>query len=717
MRVGFLAPEVILVFPLALAVCGVLLRRGEARREALRSLIGFSKGIGGSRQRILAPLFLLFFGLAALARPYTGYRDIEVPVVGGDLMVVLDVSLSMQAADAPPSRIEAAKRKILDLIDWVGHRFPGTRVGITLFAGSAHLYAPLTSDYNVIRQFTQAINSSFVTRGGSGLAVAINKAIQSLEESGAASPIIVLLSDGEDRSFDQKRLKKKSHKAVPSMLTLGIGSHDGAPIPTEDGHYLRDRNGNTVISRLDDAPLSRIAEAFQGRYQSVGTTDDDFSSFLTEKLVPLSSLSNARTGDSPTENLRIYDEVGPYLCLSALIGLIVLILIGKHHCLALVLLCLYSLCARAEEPTVSPPLANTEQKDITARDAYRAYLGGDYVSAADGFRSARKADPTNLDLLQAEASTAFRLKQFGPAERLFGELARKTPRARQRFEARYNRGNALLAAREYKKAIESYDEALSLIPNDVATIGNKELASQLLLQEQQQQQQQQQNKGQEKNNQKHEKNTQQQKEEESRQDLEQQHTQPSENEPGNDTKEQESTGQNKQDASSSNESSQENEPRQNDHKGPSEDQDNSDSSQKGSPTESDQKTPHQDAATAPSPTPTSEETPSGFGGSEDAPATPKQSGEEGSTGRSNSTAEEQPTPAENSRAGTSSNSADSKQSSEPSARGTGENSTPGEQQRTLAESEAEHWLSSLPDAPILLRRFERNNEPPAEQQW
>ncbi len=488
MEWGFRNAAVLTLIPLIGILGGGLLYRLERNRNARLASVGaVLRGI--SWRRIIAPLVLVGLMVIVIARPYRGFRDISVSERGHDLMIVLDVSLSMEAADALPSRLGAAKRKATDIIDWISRHRAGTRIGLTLFAGSAHLYCPLTADYGVIKQFVQSVQSSFISSGGSGLEAALREASRALNPSLAGAgtssttnnPVgsIILLSDGEDRSLSDRSLESIKAEQL-SIQALGFGSPEGAPIITTSGQHLRDNAGNTVITSLKLDSLSKIARITGGNAARAVATDDDFAPFL-EATIPDGIRDDQ--GGSSARTVRVYDEVGPLVALAILAALSVIVMTGHHRSWLLVVLgCILvpysSSLAHADTPSASTP--------TTAREAYLAYQRGEYAAAYEGFRAARENEPTNSDLLHGHASAAFRLQRYDESAQLFDKLASVTPRASQRFEAHFNRGNAELAAKNFSKAIESYDRALNLRKDDIPTTANRALAEQLLNKEEKQ---------------------------------------------------------------------------------------------------------------------------------------------------------------------------------------------------------------------------------------
>jgi len=492
--IGFRAPLLLFIIPIFLGAATLLLLRFERHRKKLSAMLGLVS-VEPRSFAIAAPILISLPLLIALCRPYIGFHDVVMPTQGGDLMIVLDTSLSMEARDAPPNRLEAAKRKALDTVDWIAENNSGTRIGITLFAGSAHQYCPLTADYDVVRQFIRAIRSSFIASGGSGLLPALEESLRSLGEAGSPQSAIMLLSDGEDSSFNRELLSGLSAITPQvAIIALGFGSNEGGPIPTNQRGYLRDRGGNLVISRRQGDTLRQIAEFFSGEYREAQLAHQDIIPFLTKNFSRTFSKDSPRKSDTTTEEstetVRVYNEKGPFISFLVLVALGIAAAAGQHRALLYGGFIVGTLCS-LQSSARSESSEEINGKKLSAYQAYQAYQRGEFESARNGFREALTNDPDNLDLMQGEASSAFRLKDYRNAEELFAVIEKTTTEPRQRFEALYNRGNALLAQQRYTDAIAAYDDALVLNPGDEPTRANRAIAEQLKIQEKKEEEEQQ----------------------------------------------------------------------------------------------------------------------------------------------------------------------------------------------------------------------------------
>lgn len=691
---GFREPLLLFCLPLIVGLGGVIFLWFERQREGALVLLGV--GAGPQRwRRIGGPSLLCAVLLIALSRPYLGFHDVKNVTRGGDLMIVLDTSLSMEAGDATPSRLEAAKRKVLDTIDWIASHGQGTRVGITLFAGSAHSYCPLTADYDVVRQFAQTVQSSFITRGGSGLSAALESSLRSLQQEDSSRAAIMLLSDGEDSSLKDEQLNQLPTLNPPvSLLALGFGTSEGSTITTQFGGYLRDDEGNLVVTKRREDTLSRIADFFGGVYREAQITENDIAPFLItifgDSLLTQGKGQVLAEGDEAGESVRIYDEKGPMVCLSVLLVLCALVTAGWHR----VLLCSVLFVGAVAGSPIAARSDSLEGRDANDRlsgyGAYQAYRRGDYEAAKEGFRDAQISDPTNLDLAQGEASALFRTKEFEASAERFGAIARAATEPQQRFEALYNRGNALLAQQRYADAISAYDDALVLNPTDEPTLSNRALAEQLKLEEQKQKEQKK-NDSQKKDSEQKDSGSVDQKSGQQRED-----NQGGEEKSSNDDSQEGSENQDKSSQETGNEADKRNE---------------------NSETKSDQKSGEgkegdrgeKAADTA------SEEPDQGPAGAEKEGDEPKKREDAGEA------------PAQKGTYDTSSDApaqpgAQNTPSSAPSSETRPDQSIPDSPDTSAKEgphppSDADRWLASLPEAPVLLRRFDDGDYRPGEQAW
>jgi len=243
-------------------------RRRVVRRLGDPQLVEqLMEGVSRSRPGVRLFFFSMawLFLVTALARPQLGAKLEAVKKKGVEVIVALDVSNSMLAEDIQPSRLERAKKAISKMVN----RMENDRVGLIVFAGDAYVQIPVTSDYQAVKMFLPTIGPSTVPKQGTAIASAIELATRSFSPGTGKSKALIIITDGENHEADPVAAAKKAHEEGITIHTIGIGKPSRAPIPlTVSGQrtFLKDRNGHTVITRLDEALLQKIATAGGGIY-------------------------------------------------------------------------------------------------------------------------------------------------------------------------------------------------------------------------------------------------------------------------------------------------------------------------------------------------------------------------------------------------------------------------------------------------------------------
>ena len=220
-------------------------------------------------QKIKYALFVLgFFCLIiSAAGPQFGTKVKEVERQGVDLVIAFDTSVSMDAQDIKPSRIEKAKFEISRLIQSLN----GDRVSMIVFAGTSHLYLPLTTDYEAALLFLHAIDTKMIPNQGTSISSAMDKAIDIVSRDEDKYKVVLLVTDGEDHEGDAINLAKKASEIGIEIHTIGIGSNSGGLIPivkNDNGQieYKRDNSGKLITSVLNKNILKEIANAGNGGF-------------------------------------------------------------------------------------------------------------------------------------------------------------------------------------------------------------------------------------------------------------------------------------------------------------------------------------------------------------------------------------------------------------------------------------------------------------------
>lgn len=205
-----------------------------------------------------------------LARPQFGSKLETVKRQGVEVMIALDISNSMLAQDVQPSRLEKAKRLVSKLVDGMEN----DKIGMVVFAGDAFTQLPITSDYISAKMFLSSINPSLIAKQGTAIGAAINLAVRSFTPQEGVGRSIILITDGENHEGDALEAAKAAAEKGIQVNVLGIGLPEGGPIPIEGTNdFRRDREGNVVITRLNEEMCQQIAKAGNGIYVRVDNSN------------------------------------------------------------------------------------------------------------------------------------------------------------------------------------------------------------------------------------------------------------------------------------------------------------------------------------------------------------------------------------------------------------------------------------------------------------
>jgi Ca-activated chloride channel family protein len=229
-------------------------------------------------------VFLLAYSLIVigLANPQIGSKLEEVKRDGVDIVIALDVSNSMKAEDIKPSRLERSKQAISRLID----KLENDRIGIIVFAGTAYVQLPITTDFAAAKLFLSSIDTDIIPTQGTAIGSAIDLASESFVGQDNKHKALIIITDGENHEDDAMEAAKKANAEGIIIHTIGMGSPEGSPIPIyRNGmqvDFLRDHEGHIVVTRLDQLTLEQIAAEGKGQFIRANNSDDGLSTILGE---------------------------------------------------------------------------------------------------------------------------------------------------------------------------------------------------------------------------------------------------------------------------------------------------------------------------------------------------------------------------------------------------------------------------------------------------
>lgn len=508
------------VIPLLIMIRWLLIKQQKRRlrqfgdRELLQQLTP-----DVSRFRPAVKFWLLLAALALLivmvARPQFGTKISHEKRMGIESIIAIDVSNSMLAEDVAPSRLDRSKMMVENLVD----NFSNDKIGLIVFAGDAFIQLPITSDYVSAKMFLSSISPSMINTQGTDVAAAIRMAVHSFTQQEGVGKAIIVITDGEDHEGGAIEAAKEAKEQGMRVYVLGVGSPNGAPIPTGDGDYLKDNSGQTVMTGLNEQMCREIAQAGGGAYIHV-----ENNSNAQEQLD--SELDKLAKKEIESTIYSDYDEQ------FQAVGIIVLLLLIIEVCILEIknpMLRRISLFKRTRilllmvfALSFSHSLAQSDRRLV--RDGNKLYRQGNVAEAEVAYRKAVEKNGRNAQanynlgnalMMQRKDSLAIQQLETG---------AKLETNPLRRAQAYHNMGVVCQQHQMFGEAIEAYKEALRNNPTDDQTRYNLELCKRQQRQQQQQQNQQnQQNKDEkDKQNQKDNQDKKEQKEKQNKQDQQQQ---------------------------------------------------------------------------------------------------------------------------------------------------------------------------------------------------
>ena len=286
--------------------------------EALVSRLMPSYSEGKTWIRLVLFSIGFIFFIIGLSRPQIGARLKEHETKGAEIMIVLDVSNSMLAEDYSPNRLERAKLAIARLVD----KLRDDRIGLIVFAGNSFVQLPITTDYVSAKMFLNSISTESVPVQGTAIGDAINTAMRSFSAQSEKSRAVIVITDGENHEDDPVAAAKQAADLGVRVFTIGVGSPEGKPIPM-DGELLKDKDGNIVVTRLDETVLQEVARAGNGVYVRAGNSEFGLNPIIDD----IRKMEDEKYSSIVFEE---YDEQFMYFFAIALLFFVVEMLVGDR---------------------------------------------------------------------------------------------------------------------------------------------------------------------------------------------------------------------------------------------------------------------------------------------------------------------------------------------------------------------------------------------------
>ena len=317
----FAHPEYLYLLLLVPVLIGVFIYAKIQRRRNINKfgnpdlLAGLMPNVSYLRPQVkfylqLVSVLLL---IIVLAQPQFGTKQEKENRKGIEVMIALDVSNSMMAQDVQPSRLENAKQILSKLVDGMAN----DKIGLVVFAGDAYTQLPITVDYVSAKMFLSTISPQMVPRQGTAIGSAIDLAIKSFGPKSDAARAIIVITDGENHEDDAVGAAKLAAENNIIVDVIGMGKSDGSPIPIPGTmSFMKDKDGNVVVSKLNEPMCKEIALAGKGIYVHADNSNSAFR-IVTKELDKLGK------SDIKTSVFSEYNEQFQSFALLALIILII----------------------------------------------------------------------------------------------------------------------------------------------------------------------------------------------------------------------------------------------------------------------------------------------------------------------------------------------------------------------------------------------------------
>lgn len=314
----------LILVPLIVAGYGLLrwLRSKRVKAFAQDSRLAgeLMPSVSGAKGWVRTILFAVAFAsfVLGISRPQIGAKLSEHKTQGVEVMICLDVSNSMLAQDYSPCRLDRAKLAISRFVD----KLRDDRIGLIVFAGESFVQLPITSDYVSAKMFLGSIGTDSVPIQGTAIGEAIRTAVRGFSDQSSKSRVVIVITDGENHEDDAVEAARQAAEVGVRVFTVGVGSPEGKPIPM-GGDLLKDRDGNIVVTKLDEATLQEIADVGNGAYVRAGNGEFGLNPIID-------SIHKMDAEEFSSVVFEEFDEQYMYFFGFALLLLVIEMLIGSR---------------------------------------------------------------------------------------------------------------------------------------------------------------------------------------------------------------------------------------------------------------------------------------------------------------------------------------------------------------------------------------------------
>lgn len=394
---------------------------------------------------------------------------------GIDVMIALDVSKSMLATDISPNRLVRAKQVLGRLID----KLDNDRVGIVVFAGRSYLQMPLTGDHAAAKMYLSAATTETVPTQGTVIGDALKMCFASFNSNEKKYKAVVLVSDGEDHDEAAGTVARQMAKEGVVICTIGIGSPQGTVLVDEQTNQPKtDKDGNAVISRLNESVLRDVAESGNGSYVLFQNTEAAVQTISAQ----LAGLDQRTVTDDSLVN---YSSYSFYFLLAAFLFLVIELFIAETKRKRRIPARLAMLLVLTFTASIASAQQGKENKSI--KEGNKAYRNAEFDKASDAYRQALKKNPRNAAALFNNGNALYKSGKKDESVQAYDNAINLFETPASKGNAHYNKGVVLQHAQKLPECIEAYKQALILDPGNEDARQNLQKALQQLQQQQQKQ--------------------------------------------------------------------------------------------------------------------------------------------------------------------------------------------------------------------------------------
>lgn len=460
----FAAPGFLWLLLLIPLLAGLMLLMGRLHETRLRRLFsgevknqvrpGWVRGLRTARDVLL--LTGITLGILALAGPRFDKQVQIVQAKGVDLVLVVDLSRSMDAQDVDPSRLERVRREIADLLDIM----EADRVGLVIFAGGAYPRMPLSDDHQALRMLTDEMSTRDFQAQGSAMDQAIDKAVELLasDDTSTAGKAMVVFSDGEVHEPDKAlAAASRARDAGVRIFSVGVGEA-GAPIPLGQGLWQRDRQGRQVLTTPSPQMLRDLARIGGGAYVDSVPSDQDMRRLYQGEIRSL-----LQAGMRDTRPKIRWRAAWPWPLGGAVICVLIASWLGEGHRR-------WGMAAAVALAVGLAAAVPARAASLAQADA--AYREGKYSDAARELTQLTQERPDDADLFQRLGAARYRAGDFEGAARAW---SREAELRGDDLNTLFDLGNANARAGRLERALEYYDRVLEGDPDNTGAQTNRQL--------------------------------------------------------------------------------------------------------------------------------------------------------------------------------------------------------------------------------------------------